>query len=101
MIFGIDQDDTLENDMDEPEQETGFQELEDGARQWDRQSPYVEVPERAINHIIDEEKHLFTDDELSFVRAIGKLECMLFLVQFPSALADGVQTIPGTCFSVS
>ncbi|KAJ6593456.1 VRR-NUC domain-containing protein [Mycena capillaripes] len=74
IIFGIDQDDASDSDTDESEQETGLRELEDETKQWDRQSPYVEVPERAINHIIEEEKHLLVEEELSFLRAIGNLE---------------------------
>ncbi|KAJ7668675.1 VRR-NUC domain-containing protein [Mycena polygramma] len=75
MIFGMDQDDS-DSDMDEPEPEleAGPQEWVDETRPWDQPSLYVQVTERAISHILEEEQHLLSDDEFRLFKAMGRLD---------------------------
>ncbi|KAJ6491829.1 hypothetical protein C8R47DRAFT_442519 [Mycena vitilis] len=78
MIFGMDQDDS-DSDMDdldelEPQLEAGQQEWVDQTRPWDQPSLYVQVTERAIEHILEEEQHLLSDDEFRLFKAMGRLD---------------------------
>ncbi|KAF7351105.1 Fanconi-associated nuclease [Mycena sanguinolenta] len=70
LIFGID--DTAD-DFDESQRDA-LPSTEGEGQRWTTDSIYVAVPERAINNIFDTEHHLFTEEEWSLVRAIGKLE---------------------------
>ncbi|KAF8178661.1 hypothetical protein K438DRAFT_1681003 [Mycena galopus ATCC 62051] len=76
MIFGIDQE-TADSDLEElqeSEHEIEPQQPTEGeALPWTRPSLYVEVLERAINNIKEEERHLLTEEQWCFILAIGKL----------------------------
>ncbi|KAJ7270030.1 VRR-NUC domain-containing protein [Mycena haematopus] len=87
MIFGID--DTADSDFDESQREAEPLQSTDGGLRWMQDSLYISVPERAINNIDQEERHLFTEEEWRLVIAIRKLKYHSRYILFRLLLRKG------------